>query len=86
MNSSTAEFRRALIQAFGDAVCDDPAGIVLAADGAVLHFALADEAAKRLGALSIASLRVTISVREGDATAATQLLNRVDRATLRGGG
>ncbi len=86
MNSSAAEFRRALIQAFGDAVRDDDAGLLLEAEGVVLHFALCHEEVQRLGALSIASLRVTVSVRQGAADAASSLLARVDRATQRGGG
>lgn len=86
MNSSAAEFRRALIQAFGDAVGEEGSGLLLSADGAQLHFALHSENSRQIGALQLAMLRVEISVRHGDEAAAKKLLARVDRATLRGGG
>jgi hypothetical protein len=47
---------------------------------------LTGEKSHQIGALQIASLRVEISVQEGDESAAKNLLARVDRATLRGGG
>jgi hypothetical protein len=86
MNSTPAEFRRAMLQAFGDAVSDDASGVLLSVDGVQLHFALRSEAPRNIGALQIAMLHVEISVRHGDATAAKKLLARVDRATQRGGG
>ena len=86
MNSSAAEFRRALVQAFGDAVSEEGGGLLLSADGAQLHFALHSEKGGTIGALHLAMLRVEISVRQGDDARAKNLLARVDRATLRGGG
>lgn len=86
MNSSAAEFRRALVQAFGDAVSEDQSGLLLSGDGVQLHFALSSEKPRQIGALQIATLHVEISVRHGDEAAAKNLLARVDRATLRGGG
>ncbi len=86
MNSTPAEFIRSLRLACGAAVNEDKTGVLLSAEGATLHFALFSEEPKKIGALQIASLRVEISVREGDEAAATSLLARVDRATLRGGG
>ena len=86
MNSSPAEFIRALRLAFGAAVCEDATGVLLNAADATIHFALTGEKSHQIGALQIASLRVEISVREGDESAAKNLLARVDRATLRGGG
>jgi hypothetical protein len=86
MNSTAAEFRRALVQAFGDAVSDEGGGLLLSADGVQLHFALHGEKSRTIGALQLAMLRVEISVRHGDAALADKLLTRVDRATLRGGG
>lgn len=86
MNSTPAEFRRALTLAFGDAVREQTDGLLLT-DGAVqLHFALYPEAPKRIGALQLSNLRVEISVRAGDETYANELLAKVDRATQRGGG
>lgn len=86
MNSTSAEFCRALKLVFGAALSEDATGVLLSAEGATLHFALSSEVAEKIGALKIASLRVEISVREGDGPAAKNLLERVDRATLRGGG
>lgn len=86
MNTTAAEFRRALVQAFGPAVTDTGAGLQLAVDGVQLHFALQRESSHRVGALQLALLRVEISVQRGDETAVANLLARVDRATLRGGG
>lgn len=86
MNATPEEFRRALVQAFGAAVSDSPDGLLLDMEGVQLHFALTREAAHRIGALQLAMLRVEVSVRQGAGEAATELLARVDRATLRGGG
>lgn len=86
MNSTPEEFRRALLQALGPAVVETAAGVQLAVDGVLLHFALMREDPHRIGALQLTMLRVEISVREGDESAAAALLARVDRATLRGGG
>lgn len=86
MNSTPAEFRRALLQAFGDTVSEDGTGLLLSIGGVHLHFALVSEMPKQIGALQLASLRVEISVREGDRKAAADLLAMVDRATQRGGG
>lgn len=86
MNSTPEEFRRALSQAFGDAVSEDASGLLLVEGKVQLHFALQREKARQIGALQLASLRLEISVREGDEVAAAALLARVDRATQRGGG
>ena len=86
MNSTPEEFRRTLALVFGNALQVDTTGLLLVANGASLHFALSSENSQRIGALQIACLRVEISVREGDEAAVKELLLRVDRATLRGGG
>lgn len=86
MNGTPAEFRRALIQAFGPAVSDAAPGLLLNLDGVQLHFALERQDPQRLGALHLDFVRVAISVRAGDEAAAEGLLARVDRATQRGGG
>jgi len=86
MNSTPDEFRRALVQAFGDAVSATAEGVTLAAAGVRLHFALSSRAPTQIGALQIAHLHVEISVQEGDEASAQELLARVDRATQRGGG
>jgi hypothetical protein len=86
MNSTPAEFGRALRLVFGAAVSADETGMLLKTEGVALHFALFSENPRKIGALQIASLRVEISVREGDEAVAKSLLARVDRATLRGGG
>lgn len=86
MSSTPAEFQRALNLVFGDAVSEAPGGLLLVEGCVRLHFALQSEKTLKIGALQLASLRVEISVLEGDAAAAKQLLSRVDRATQRGGG
>ena len=86
MNSTPAEFRRALVQAFGDAVSTDETGLLLTTEAAVLHFALTSEKPYQVGSIPIPLLRVEISVRRGDEMAARKLQEYVDRATQRGGG
>jgi hypothetical protein len=86
MSATPAEFRRALSNAFGDAVTEDADGLLVADGGVSLHFALSSEAPQRVGALQLCALRTEITVRQGDQEAASQLLDRIDRATQRGGG
>lgn len=86
MNSTPGEFRRALVQAFGDAVSGTAEEVILSAEGVRLHFALTSQPPTQIGALQIAHLQVEIGVQAGDETAARELLARVDRATQRGGG
>jgi hypothetical protein len=86
MSSTPDEFRRALSTAFGDAVTADAAGLLLTEGGIRLHFALSSEEPLRVGALRLCTLRVEVTVRQGDEQAASALLDRVDRATQRGGG
>jgi len=86
MNSTPAEFSRALRLAFGDALSETPEGFLLCTPDSALHFALQSENPHKIGALHINLLRVEISVRQGDESAAKKLLARVDHATLRGGG
>jgi hypothetical protein len=86
MSSTPGEFRRAMFAAFGDAVTEDDTGLLIT-DGEIhLHFALSNENPQSVGALKLCSLRVEITVRQGDEPAASALLDRVDRATQRGGG
>lgn len=86
MSCTPDEFRRSLVQAFGDAVTDTADGLLLAGEAASLHFSLSEQQPRRIAALQLSTLRVEISVRAGDEAAARRLLAKVDRATLRGGG
>jgi hypothetical protein len=86
MSCTAEEFARALRHAFGSAVSSTPDGLLLAGEAATLHFALSAQEPLRIAALQLNTLRVEISVRTGDQTAARNLLAQVDRATLRGGG
>jgi hypothetical protein len=86
MSSTPAEFRRALVQAFGAAVSDDGEGLLLAVGDVCLHFAARTLPPRRIGVLQLARLQVDIAVRAGTPHAAEELLARVDRATQRGGG
>ena len=86
MSCSPAEFRRALVQAFGDAVSEDADGLLLAQHGVRLHFVLTPLPPRQIGALQLARLQLDIAIHGGTAEAAEQLLARVDRATQRGGG
>lgn len=86
MNSTPGEFRRALVQAFGDAVSGTAEAVTLSVGGVRLRFALTSRAPTQIGALQIAHLHVEIGVQAGDEATARELLARVDRATLRGGG
>ncbi|MBL0123356.1 MAG: hypothetical protein IPP88_11710 [Betaproteobacteria bacterium] len=86
MNSTPLEFRRTLVQAFGNSVSEDNSGLLLTTEDAVLHFALTSEMPYHVGELSITLLRVEISVRAGNDIAAKTLQEKVDRATQRGGG
>lgn len=86
MTITPGEFRRALLNAFGVAVTEDANGLLVADGGVSLHFALRSEAPQCVGALQLCALRTEITVRQGDQEAASQLLDRIDRATQRGGG
>lgn len=86
MSSTPGEFRRAMFTAFGDAVSEDGTGLLVAENDVRLHFALRSEKPLRIGALQLSTLRVEVTVRQGDEPAASALLNRIDRATQRGGG
>ena len=86
MNSTPEAFRRALIQAFGPAVSDADAGLLLDLDGVQLHFFLERQDPQRLGALQIECLMVAINACAGEEAAAEKLLAKVDRAMQRGGG
>jgi hypothetical protein len=86
MSSTPGEFRRAMFAAFGDAVTADAAGLLVTEGGIRLHFALTSENPQTVGALQLCTLRVEITVLQGDESAASALLDRVDRATQRGGG
>ncbi len=86
MSSTPDEFRRAMFMAFGDAVTEDGAGLLVTEGEVRLHFALSSEKPLRIGALQLGTLRVEVTVFQGDEPAASALLNRIDRATQRGGG
>jgi hypothetical protein len=86
MSCTATEFRLALQNVFGDAVSVVPDGLLISTPEASLHFALSEQNPLRIAALRLDRMRVEISVRAGDETAAERLLSKVDRATLRGGG
>lgn len=86
MNSTPAEFARALRQAFGASVTETAGGVQLTQVGVSLHFALTGGRQRQLGALRLDLLEVEIAVCSGEAAAVEELLARVDRATQRGGG
>ena len=86
MNSTSTEFRRALVQAFGVAVSEVEAGLLLTTERAVLQYTLTDGGCYQVGMLRIPLLQVEISVLRGDDASARKLQERVDRATQRGGG
>lgn len=86
MSCTRTEFRRVLETAFGSAVSSTSNGLLLTDANVSLHFALSEQKPLQIAALRLSTLRVEISVLAGDDTAARQLLARVDRATLRGGG
>lgn len=90
MNCSPAEFRRVLLQAFGNEVSGDLQLLRLTRGAVTLVFRMHPEAGRQLGLLHIAALHVDIAVEYGDESvddsAVTALLAEVDRATLRGGG
>lgn len=86
MNSSPAEFRRVLVQAFGAAVSGDDKLLRLATPDAELFFRMMPSSGRQLGLLHIAALQVEIGVERGDDAAVARLLAQVNRATLRGGG
>jgi len=75
-----------MFTAFGDAVTEDGSGLLVAENDVRLHFALRGEKPQQVGALQLCTLRVEITVHQGDEAAASALIDRVDRATQRGGG
>lgn len=86
MACTPEEFIQSVTKAFGNAATRETDGLLLSTEGVSILFALHPEKMRQIGALQLASLRVEIRVREGDADRVQQVLDRVDRATLRGGG
>lgn len=80
------EFAGGLIRAF-PATRQIRADCLELCDGPVcLRFDLAKAPSRRIGALDLPCIQVSISVLNGEAAEVARLIERIDRATQRGGG
>ena len=86
MTGSPEAFRQTLCAAFGPMVRIDAATIEVAAPAARIRLTIAGLAPASFGALQLERFSVEVSPLEGSPEAVAALLERVDRATQRGGG
>jgi type VI protein secretion system component VasA len=86
MTGSPEAFRQSLRAAFGPQVQSDGAAIEVASSAARIRLTIAGLAPASFGALQLERFSVEISPLEGAPEAVAALLERVDRATQRGGG
>jgi hypothetical protein len=86
MTGSPDAFRKTLCVAFGETVRMDGTAIEVIAPTARIRLAIAGLAPASFGALQLERFSVEISPLEGTSEAVAALLERVDRATQRGGG
>lgn len=86
MTGSPEAFRQSLRAAFGEAARIEGAAIEIACPAARVRLTTAGLAPMSLGALQLERFSVEISPLDGTPEAVAVLLERVDRATQRGGG
>jgi hypothetical protein len=86
MTSTPGEFVGSLLAAFPGAVEANQNCLTVTYGGARLQFDFQVGQSWRIGSLQLPSLLVNITVLDGDEAAVAGLLDRVDRATQRGGG
>ena len=86
MTSSPGEFIGSLKTAFPGAVETGHNTLTVTHGAARVRFDYQVGPAWRIGSLELPSLRLDISILAGDPEAVTDLIDRVDRATQRGGG
>ena len=86
MTGSPEAFRQSLRAAFGALVHCGGDAIEVASPAARIRLTIARLAPASFGALQLERFSVEISPREGTPEAVAALLERVDRATQRGGG
>jgi hypothetical protein len=86
MTGSPEAFRQALRAALGPMVHIDGAAIEVASPAASIRLTIAGLKPVSFGALQLERFSVEVSPLQGAAEAVAALLERVDRATQRGGG
>jgi hypothetical protein len=86
MTSAPEEFVGSLTAAFPDAVQFASNCLIVSHGMARVRFDYQVAPSWRIGSLQLPSLLVNITVLEGDPDAVEALIDRVDRATQRGGG
>ena len=86
MSSTPGEFVASLKTAFPAALTAGEGWAELGQDDIRLRFEFAVGRPRRLGCLELPTMQLSIHVLAGDPVAASAFLDRVDRATQRGGG
>jgi hypothetical protein len=86
MTSTPEEFAGSLKAAFPAAVESAPNCLIVTYGTARVRFDYQVAPSWRIGSLQLPSLHVGLSVLDGDPDAVERLVDRVDRATQRGGG
>jgi hypothetical protein len=86
MTSTPEEFAGSLKAAFPAAVESTPNCLIVSYGTARVRFDYQVAPSWRIGSLQLPSLQVGISILAGDPEAVEKLVERVDRATQRGGG
>jgi len=86
MTSTPEEFVGSLTAAFPAAVESAPNTLIVTHGMARVRFDYQVAPSWRIGSLELPCLRVGLSVVDGDPDAVEKLIDRVDRATQRGGG
>jgi hypothetical protein len=86
MTTTPQELLVSLQTAFPDAIKASPGAIEITEPEASLRYDYESVPALRLGSLALSRLSVSITVLAGTESAVNDLIDRVDRATQRGGG
>ena len=86
MTSTPEEFAGSLTAAFPAAVESAQNCLIVTHGTARVRFDYQVAPSWRIGSLQLPSLQVALSVLDGDPAAVERLVERVDRATQRGGG
>lgn len=86
MTSTPEEFAGSLTAAFPAAVESAPNCLIVTHGTARVRFDYQVAPSWRIGSLQLPSLQVALNVLDGDPAAVERLVDRVDRATQRGGG
>lgn len=86
MTCTEQEFRRALQQGSGQPLLETPDGVAVCTEGSELRFILTPGPGRHIGLFRLPTLHVRIAGDGPLPDASRRLLEKIDRAMLRGGG